>query len=138
MENTSTPDLTPFQSWSPYDEALSNTLEQLYESKVPSALIDNGKYEVCFTTNTQRNVKTGYKRKLLRLDNFCRALSESSRGTWFWCSDDGVKYIPYTTDIASILENAFQNNMFDPIRVDVGGGRFALLHPDGQNMRQYR
>lgn len=63
--------------------------------------------------------------------------TDADRGTWFWRGDNG-EYIPYEEGQADKLETAFKMGKFEPARVDIDGVRYAVLTPDGRNMKQMR
>jgi len=96
-------DLTT-KKWIDYEQDVSNEVEKQFSTYGGGAVtIMNGAYKIDLTAREEINMN---KKQLFGHEK--RAVL---RGTWFWKSDDQT-WIPYSEEIAVILEKAYKDSGF--------------------------
>jgi len=117
------------QTWVPYEDAISDQIENIYFDLLS---FQNGIGCTCVTHNGV-HIYIDYK----KMKEKGKKKKEILRGTWFYRDDEDKSWIPFSKDVATKLEDAYQNNEFERVEVSFQPPRYVTQEgPD--TFRQYR
>jgi hypothetical protein len=122
-------DIYATKNWIPYPQNENYLIEQQFETYGGGTLTIN-EFKIDISAREQVNT---IKRHIIHYET-----KPMVRGTWFWEGDD-LSMIPYSEEISSHLERAYQKNLFTKnVSFNMGKKvRYVSQFPDG-SFKQYR